>query len=202
MFSCTCRPQAALWFQPRVTEPLPRLSSSTTPARSVPVHSASLLRAIVGSPHRAVLSNVTARLLLQASLKMRVRLSYCSQGAVCQETVQIDSFPTPVANWPPPASWDTDVVSTFLVKGVCVENSWIIWWSTVLYYAFFIALNGVMNTSDYILQTVQCSLSVRLSLIVNYKTCFTVISLNPGTIVFHRLNCCCYVTHMLHFRQD
>ena len=32
---------------------------------------------------------------LQVSLKMRVRLSYTSQGSPFQDTVQIDSFPTP-----------------------------------------------------------------------------------------------------------
>ncbi|MCJ8732073.1 hypothetical protein PDJAM_G00206840 [Pangasius djambal] len=34
----------------------------------------------------------------KASLKMRVRVSYSSQGTVCQETVQIDSFPNPAWN--------------------------------------------------------------------------------------------------------
>ncbi|KAL6490009.1 hypothetical protein MHYP_G00003540 [Metynnis hypsauchen] len=45
---------------------------------------------------------VTQTILLnnpnKASLKMRVRLSYSSQGTLCQDTVQIDSFPSPSWN--------------------------------------------------------------------------------------------------------
>uniref|UniRef100_A0AAR2LNZ3 AP-1 complex subunit gamma n=1 Tax=Pygocentrus nattereri TaxID=42514 RepID=A0AAR2LNZ3_PYGNA len=45
---------------------------------------------------------VTQTILLnnpnKASLKMRVRLSYTSQGTLCQDMVQIDSFPSPAWN--------------------------------------------------------------------------------------------------------
>ncbi|KAI4902642.1 hypothetical protein NFI96_027654 [Prochilodus magdalenae] len=34
----------------------------------------------------------------KASLKMRVRVSYSSQGTLCQDMVQIDSFPSPAGN--------------------------------------------------------------------------------------------------------
>ncbi|KAB5579850.1 hypothetical protein PHYPO_G00199690 [Pangasianodon hypophthalmus] len=47
-----------------------------------------------GTVTQTVLLNSTSK----ASLKMRVRVSYSSQGAVCQETVQIDSFPNPAWN--------------------------------------------------------------------------------------------------------
>ncbi|MCI4377945.1 hypothetical protein PGIGA_G00209270 [Pangasianodon gigas] len=47
-----------------------------------------------GTVTQTVLLNSTNK----ASLKMRVRVSYSSQGTVCQETIQIDSFPNPAWN--------------------------------------------------------------------------------------------------------
>ncbi|XP_053359604.1 AP-1 complex subunit gamma-like 2 [Clarias gariepinus] len=47
-----------------------------------------------GTVTQTVLLNTTNK----ASLKMRVRVSYSNQGTVCQETIQIDSFPNPAWN--------------------------------------------------------------------------------------------------------
>ncbi|XP_060729896.1 AP-1 complex subunit gamma-like 2 [Tachysurus vachellii] len=47
-----------------------------------------------GTITQTVLLNSTSK----ANLKMRVRVSYSIQGTVCQETIQIDSFPSPASN--------------------------------------------------------------------------------------------------------
>ncbi|XP_051991046.1 AP-1 complex subunit gamma-1-like [Xyrauchen texanus] len=54
------------------------------------------------------LGQVTQTVLLnnpnKVSLKMRVRMSYSNQGMMCQDTVQIDSFPSPAWNCQPSIS--------------------------------------------------------------------------------------------------
>ncbi|XP_058251719.1 AP-1 complex subunit gamma-like 2 [Hemibagrus wyckioides] len=47
-----------------------------------------------GTVTQTVLLNSTNK----ANLKMRVRVSYSNQGTICQETIQIDSFPNPAWN--------------------------------------------------------------------------------------------------------
>ncbi|XP_035392092.1 AP-1 complex subunit gamma-like 2 [Electrophorus electricus] len=45
--------------------------------------------------HSAITQTVVLSNPSKTNLKMRVRLSYSNQGMVCQDTVQIDSFPSP-----------------------------------------------------------------------------------------------------------
>ncbi|XP_017326855.1 AP-1 complex subunit gamma-like 2 [Ictalurus punctatus] len=48
--------------------------------------------------HGTVTQTVLLNSTNKASLKMRVRVSYSNRGTVCQETIQIDTFPSPALN--------------------------------------------------------------------------------------------------------
>lgn len=109
VFSCKWRLRVVMWFQHMALVKSHRLLYSTILTRQVfPAYSCVFLSFLLNQSALFMYKlDYTFISPLQVSLKMRIRVSFSNQGAVHQDTVQIDSFPTQACQTSVSPLWQT-----------------------------------------------------------------------------------------------